>query len=315
MSDFIMGVDIGGTKIETTLYKVATNKSDSSYEVITSKRMPTERELGYESVLERLAQHIHQTLGEVNTSLSQLRGIGIGLPGTVHPESLRMLNGNSDIFIQKPFAEDLRNYLKEDISIRLANDANLFALAEVHHGAGKKFQEETHRNVHEQIAMGIILGTGNGGGLILNGKIYEGRHGGGAEVGHHILYNNGRPCYCGRKGCAEQYLCGPSIEKNYKEQTGKKLKASEVFKLNDPISTKIQNQYRKDLSEFLANLSTLFDPDYFVLGGGISTIDAIYNDLEETLWQKVFLKGTKPRVYRHQVGDSAGVLGAAMLFN
>lgn len=312
MSDFIMGVDIGGTKIETTLYKF---NGDRSFELITSKRMPTQRELGYESVLERLADHIVSTLKDVNVSLDQLKGIGFGLPGTVHPESLKMLNGNSEIFIQKPFADDLRKYLKEEIPIRLANDANLFALAEVHHGAGKKFESETQRSPKEQVAIGIILGTGNGGGLILDGKIYEGRHGGGAEVGHHVLYQNGRPCYCGRNGCAEQYLCGPSIEKNYQEQTGKNLKASEIFKLSDPISLKIQDQYKRDLSEFLANLATLFDPDYFVLGGGISTIDTIYENLEDTLAQKVFLKGTRPRVYRHLVGDSAGVLGAAMLFS
>lgn len=314
MNTYLMGIDIGGTKIEAALYLYSDDKKDE-LQLLASKRMPTQRDLGYESVIERLAAHIHSVLKDNQIEMSKLKGIGIGLPGTIHPESQLMLNGNSEIFIKRDFTTDLLTALKSKVVIRLANDANLFALAETHHGAGKIFQKESGRAPEDQVAIGIILGTGNGGGLILNGKIYEGRHGGGAEVGHHVLYQNGRPCYCGRLGCAEQYLCGPSIEKNYQEQTGKSLRASEIFKEDNPISKNICKNYQNDLSEFLANLATLFDPDYFVLGGGISTIDTIYESLEESLWQKVFLKGTKPRVFRHQVGDSAGVLGAAMLFH
>lgn len=303
---FTVGLDIGGTKIEAGLFQ--------NGDLLASARMPTQRDKGYKSVLERLSQHITTLLKEKNVSLADLRGIGAGLPGTIDPRDGQMINGNSEIFIAKPFASDLQKVLNHQVEIRVANDANLFALAEVHRGAGLEFAKTNDLSPQKQIAIGIILGTGNGGGLIINGKIYEGRHGGGAEIGHYVLYNNGRNCYCGRSGCAEQYLSGPSIEKSYAEKTGKNLRATEIFGLSEPEAQAVQNQYKKDLLESLTNLTSLFDPDYFVLGGGISTIDNIYEGLEEKLWSQIYLKGTKPKVYRHKIGDSAGVVGAAMLF-
>ncbi|MCF8059385.1 MAG: ROK family protein [Bacteriovoracaceae bacterium] len=306
MEKTILGLDIGGTKIEAAIF--------INGRVSTRARIPTKRELGHQSVIERIKDHIIKTLASVGKTLNDCQGIGVGLPGTIDPLTSVMINGNSEIFINRNFSQDLKSILNSNIEVRCANDANLFALAEVHRGAGLKFQEETGLSPSQQIGVGIILGTGNGGGLIINGEAYIGRHGGGAEVGHHVLYQNGRPCYCGRLGCAEQYLCGPSIEASYKEQTGESLMATEVFKKSSEEAITIQKQYQKDLIEFLTNLCTLFDPDYFVLGGGISTIDKIYEGLEEKLWSQVFVKGTRPKVYQHQIGDSAGVLGAAMLF-
>jgi fructokinase len=276
--------------------------------------MATKRDKGYESVLERLANHIHTLLKDNEINPALISGLGAGLPGTINPASGEMLNGNSEIFIGKPFANDLQKALNCSYEVRVANDANLFALAEVHRGAGLLHAKETNRHPGDQLAIGIILGTGNGGGLVQQGKIYEGRHGGGAEIGHYVLYNNGRPCYCGRKGCAEQYLSGPSIEKSFKEKTGQQLRATEIFDLETPEAKSIQNQFQRDLLESLTNLASLFDPDYFVLGGGISTISKIYEGLEERLWEQVYVRGTRPRVYKHQIGDSAGVVGSAMLF-
>lgn len=308
MEKYYFGIDIGGTKIEYALYT-------ENFKELSRERIATQRDHGYENVLTRLSEALKAELSKRDISLNQLIGIGAGLPGTIDPISKRMINGNSEIFIQKNFAEDIKKHFYPELEIKVANDANLFALAEHHKGAGMLYEKETGVKIRDQISVGIILGTGNGGGLIIKGRIYEGKHGGGAEVGHHVLYNNGRPCYCGRKGCSEQYLCGPSVETNYFQQTGNKLRASEILTRKDAISLRLKNQYRHDLLEFLTNLSTLFDPDYFVLGGGMSTIDEIYEDLEERLWKQVFVRGTKPRVYRHQVGDSAGVLGASMLFN
>lgn len=308
MKKYYFGVDIGGTKIEYALF-------NDNFDLLTKERIPTQRENGYQSVMSRLADGMKGILSSNDITLNQLIGIGVGLPGTIDPQTKRMINGNSKIFIGQDFVGDLRSLFYPEIEVRVANDANLFALAEHHKGAGLLFEREKGIPQHQQNSVGIILGTGNGGGLILGGKIFEGKHGGGAEVGHHILYNNGRPCYCGRKGCAEQYLCGPSIESNYYKQTGEKLRASEVFEQRNAVANGIKNQYKHDLCEFLTNLSTLFDPDYFVLGGGISTIDVIYEGLEEKLWDQVFVRGTKPRVFKHVIGDSAGVLGASMLFH
>jgi len=306
MEKTIIGLDIGGTKMEAAIF--------INGQEVSRARIPTDRDLGYQSVLERLSKHILTTLESTNKGLGDVSGIGVGLPGTIDPKTSLMINGNSEIFINKNFSKDLKSILNANIEIRTANDANLFALAEVHRGAGLKFAAESGISPNEQIGIGIILGTGNGGGVIINGEAYIGRHGGGAEVGHHVLYSNGRPCYCGRLGCAEQYLCGPSIEASYKSKTGLTLRASEVFEETNESARQIQNQYQEDLLEFLMNLCTLFDPDYFVLGGGISTIEKIYENIEEKLWAGVFVKGSKPRVYKHQIGDSAGVLGAAMLF-
>jgi len=306
MKKAIIGLDIGGTKMEGGLYLDGVE--------VSKIRVPTQREEGYNAVMRRMGDLIHSLLREGNTEKENLQGIGIGLPGTMNPQTDLMINGNSEIFIGKNVKEDLKKIIGFKGLIRVANDANLFALAEVYNGAGKYFEREFGKSPTEQIAIGIILGTGNGGGLILDGKIYEGRHGGGAEVGHHVLIHDGRSCYCGRKGCAEQYLAGPSIERSYFERTGEKKKATEVFSLTDEVALKVQERYIEYLTDFLANLATLFDPDYFVLGGGVSTIPLLYKGTEELLWNKVFLKGTKPKIYRHGVADSAGMLGAAMLF-
>ncbi len=306
---YTIGLDVGGTKVEAGLFKNGF--------LIDSKRMPTQRDRGYDSVIERLALHIQSLLKENEINLTQIDGIGAGLPGTVDPQTNKMINGNSQIFIGKDFSQDLKTALgipkDSGIETKLANDANLFALAEVHRGAGLLHANKTQCQPAEQIAIGIILGTGNGGGLIIRGNMFEGRHGGGTEIGHYILHPNGLDCYCGRKGCAEQYLCGPSIEKEYFNLSGENLRATEIFSLDNAHAVQVQKRFQRDLVESLANLCALFDPDYFVLGGGISTISKIYENLEEDLWQKVFVKGSRPRVYQHQIGDSAGLVGAAML--
>jgi len=308
MDKYYFGIDIGGTKMEYALY-------NENFEELSRERIATQRDLGYESVIERLVGSLKEEIKRKEIAINQVVGIGVGLPGTIDPSTKVMINGNSEIFIQKDFRSDLKKAFYPELDVRIANDANLFALAEHHRGAGVKYEQETGIKRNDQISMGIILGTGNGGGLIINGKIFSGKHGGGVEVGHHVLYNNGRPCYCGRKGCSEQYLCGPSVEANYLKQTGKNKMATDILRGKDRISVTLMNQYKHDLLEFLTNLSTLFDPDYFVLGGGISKMDELYEGLEEKLWGQVFVKGTKPRVYKHEVGDSSGVLGASMLFN
>lgn len=308
MEKYYFGIDIGGTKMEYALYT-------DQFEEVSRERIETKRDLGYDSVMQRLAETLKAELGRRDIVLNQVVGIGVGLPGTINPGTKKMINGNSEIFIQKDFVTDLKRAFYPELEIRVANDANLFALAEHHRGAGVRFEQETGIKRQDQISLGIILGTGNGGGLVIKGRMYEGKHGGGCEVGHHVLYNNGRPCYCGRKGCAEQYLCGPSVEANYLKQTGQKKRATEILRSSDAFSLTLRNQYKHDLIEFLTNLATLFDPDYFVLGGGMSTMDELYEGLEEKLWSQVFVKGTKPRVYKYQVGDSSGVLGASMLFN
>jgi fructokinase len=313
MNHYYLGVDIGGTKIEVATLELTFDAN--VYRIVDRRRRATERELGSDHIVEVIASLIEDSLKANSIDLSQIKSIGLGLPGTIDPETTLMLNGNTEVLIDKPVIVDLRSRLNFSGTITIDNDANLFALAEVFWGAGQLFANQTGRKTQTHQAIGLILGTGTGGGIILNGEILNGRHGGGAEVGHTTLYSDGLPCYCGQKGCAEQYLSGPGIENNYFILTGKKSSSLEIFQganQGETMALTIINKYQKDLTLFLKNLTNIFDPDYFVLGGGVSTQKIIYENLEERLYEQTFIKKARPKVFRHQIGDSAGVIGAAL---
>ena len=318
---YVIGLDIGGTKIECVLFIL---KEDKALEKVVSQRIETLRDQGYQSVMQRISNLVTNVLKSKSLSPDDLLGLGSGLPGSIDPKTRKMINGNSQIFIDQDFIRDLRE-LTHIQNIRIANDANLFALAEACQGAGKSYAQEFDLSYRDLTVVGIILGTGCGGGLCINAQLFTGTHGGGAEVGHSVLISGGRDCYCGRKGCAEQYLSGSSVEKHFelvKPSGAPSLRASEIFQMaksseKSPellkIARKSLEDYRHNLIEFLTNLTALYDPHLFVLGGGVSTIDEIYPELEDRLWKNLFVKGSKPKVYRHKIGDSAGALGAALL--
>jgi fructokinase len=320
----IMGLDIGGTKIEAALAKITTTpqgergtqiamaQQDVFMSILTRKRCPTNRDGGFDAVLTTIAQLIKEIMEEQGLSLFKLDGIGAGLPGTVDPKTSIMLNGNSKIFVDKAFASELQNKLGQRVPTYCTNDANLFALAEVYGGAGVKFAQESNIPITDQIGIGLILGTGVGGGVIIHGKTLLGRFGGGAEVGHTTLVSDGEPCYCGQRGCVECYLSGSGLERNYLKTTGEGLKGAEIFKLEQEAATKAVSDYCQHLRNFLINLTNTFDPDYFVLGGGVSLQPSIYQGLEEYIRQNSFVPNSAPKVYQHQLGDSAGVLGAVI---
>jgi len=318
--EHLLGFDIGGTKTEVSLFalgggdgefKVSTSSGRSDLKVIASKRMPTARDEGYEPYLKNLLELISSVTNEASIKIEDLKGMGLGLPGSVHPESGKMLNGNTHMMIGKDVAGDLREALNFKAPIAVNNDASCFALAEALCGAGLKYETDHGLPVSKQQSIGIILGTGCGGGLINAGRILNGGKGGGGEIGHTTLITNGHPCYCGRLGCAELYLAGPAFEKN---MPGKK--ATEIFELatkEDPAALAVVNDYRQKLCDFLINLNNFYDPHFIVLGGGVSKQELIYKDLEENLGKKMFVSGKVPNVYQHQLSDSAGVLGAAIM--
>ena len=318
--EHLLGFDIGGTKTEVTLFKlgggdgefkVSTKAGKSDIKTIASKRMPTARDEGYETYLKNLNELIHSVLTDSSIEVSELLGIGLGLPGSVHPETGKMLNGNTHMMIGKDVVSDLRASLNFQNPIAVNNDASCFALAEALCGAGLKYESDHGIAVNKQQSIGIILGTGCGGGLISNGKILNGGKGGGGEIGHTTLVTDGHPCYCKRKGCAELYLAGPALEKN---MPGKK--ATEIFELaakEDPTALTVVNDYRLKLCDFLINLNNFYDPHFIVLGGGVSKQDIIYKDLEEEIGKKMFVSGKVPNIYQHQLSDSAGGLGAAIM--
>ena len=290
----VIGLDIGGTKIEIAL--IANNK------IILQERTPTERHKGYKHILDNVAKLIKSSVEQTNLKIDQFEGIGIGLPGSVDPNSMKMINGNTQAFIDKDFIADLQKELQTNINIKCANDANCFALAEAQLGVGINY-------ANESIGIGIIIGTGCGSGITINKKIFQGSRGGAGEAGHTTLHENGRDCYCGKNGCAELYLSGRGIEDQYFLTNGVREKATKILE-DEELLTK----YKKDLGKFLSNLTNILDPDYFVLGGGLSKYPHLYEGVDKILEEKQFLRGQiAPKIHQHIIGDSAGVLGAALL--
>lgn len=292
----VIGLDIGGTKIEIAL--IRENK------IILQERIPTERHKGYGHILTNIIQLILSSLSKTKVEINQLKGIGIGLPGSVDPLTMKMINGNTQAFIGKNLIDDLQQGLNATIPISCANDANCFALAESILGVGKNFSKDA-------IGVGIILGTGCGTGITIGQKIFQGSRGGAGEAGHTTLHENGRDCYCGKNGCAELYLSGRGVEDQFFISNGTRKFATDI--LEDPA---LRQKYKNDLGKFLSNITNIIDPDYFVLGGGLSNHPELYEGVDTILEKKQFLKNCPPpQIHQHKIGDSAGVLGAALLID
>lgn len=341
MKKYLLGMDIGGTKIECAIMEITNEirdpdsacfgvpadylSNDSGRKVyghiLSRARVPTDRKNSdYRDILGKIEGLCHQVCKSVDVEFSNVQGVGIGLPGTVDPERKVMLNGNTALFIEKDITKDLNQIFPNEVRIVLDNDASCFALAEVVCGAGQTHFKKTGRDVLNQIGLGIILGTGCGGGIVINGKVLHGRNGAGGELGHTELITNGHPCYCGKRGCAEQYLSGPGVEAAFASRMYSQIPelpdAKKIFDMaleQEPFAVAIVKQYKGYLGKFLANLTNIFDPDYFVLGGGVSRRKEIYEGLEEVLAENTFADVIRPKVYQHELGDSAGVVGAALL--
>jgi fructokinase len=314
---YLLGIDIGGTKIEAALLSFSLHQG---LKLITKKRTPTLRDQGYGPVLSRIVTLCQEVTKNLPQKVLSLSGIGIGLPGTIDPSTQKMLNGNTSLFVGNSLTQDLKNQLKIKIPMQIENDANCFTLAEVFAGAGLHFEKETGISPEKHLGIGLILGTGVGGGLVYEEKLLHGRKGGALEIGHSVLSSRekGRNCFCGLKGCVESYLCGPALIKEYQKYhpEAQEIKGEDIFSQSqkgDLNSLKVVTEYKKNLAHFLVNLTNIFDPDYFVLGGGVSQQTILYQGLEEIIKTSSFVPESSPRVYQHVLGDSAGVFGAALI--
>ncbi len=332
---FFLGVDIGGTKIEVVL--VATEKSNifsssacsfpilspngTSWlgEILLKKRMPTERLLGYEQIIHKVTQLCKEVCQETSIGLNKISGIGLSLPGPVDPSTGLISVSNSMVFAGKNVQKDLSNNLSISCSFLAENDANCFALAEAHCGAGVDYYQQTNIQLQDQISIGLILGSGVGGGIVVSGKILKGRRGAAGELGHLTLYNQGLSCYCGKRGCVEQYLSGPALEGAFQARLYSQIQgrpnSSEIFLLQqqqDPIALAVVSQYKDDLATYLAQLTAALDPHFFVFGGGLSLQEEIYSGMKEKLTEKLFLKSQPPQILKHKLSDSAGAIGAIL---
>ena len=196
----------------------------------------------------------------------------------------------------------MKNILNQDLSIE--NDANCFALAEAKLGAGKD----------QNLVFGIIMGTGVGGGIIIDEKIHHGRTNIAGEWGHHCLHLDGNNCYCGNKGCVETYISGPALEKKWSTLTTLKQSLPQITQsTQNPNFTNWKKSFLDDFGLSLANVIDILDPDIIVLGGGVSNIDFLYDEGKSTVYEKVFSDVVDTPIVKNELGDSAGVFGACML--
>jgi fructokinase len=296
----LWGIDMGGTKIECAVM-------DENLNIIIRKRVPTEAFKGYQHILWQILWLVEDVADEIKEKPNR---IGLATPGVLESETKTMKNSNTVCMNDRSMKEDLENVL--GIPVKLANDANCFALAETLMGAGKEYPDA-------KVVFGIIMGTGVGGGLVVNKEIIEGRHGLGGEWGHNILEQDGTDCYCGKRGCIEQVISGPALEQFYKSKTEKKLLLSSILQLhnagNDINATATIERLLENYGRAISILVNIIDPDLIVIGGGVGNIDLLYAEGYERIKKYVFNNGrlTTP-ICKPLLGDSAGVYGAALLW-
>jgi len=289
-----IGIDLGGTKIEGVLLS-------SDNKMIERKRIHTKQEEGYESIIHRIVKLINNIK---SISIKDCQ-IGICTPGALDIKTGILKNSNTVCLIGKPIKEDLESELK--CSIAIDNDANCFAMAEALLGSGKNYET----------VFGVIMGTGVGGGLVLNRKIHHGRLFIAGEWGHQVLYPNGRNCYCNKKGCVETYLSGPSLEKEWEKNSNEFLPLKKIIELYDNRPndnyTKWKNEFLSNFGIALSNVINIIDPDVVVLGGGLSNINFLYSEGILSVQKKIFSNKNDTPIVSNKLGDSAGVFGAALL--
>ena len=277
-----------------------------STEPLARLRLPTESEKGYRHIVNQLAQ-LRINLEE-SSGLKASR-IGICTPGTVDPKSGLHKNSNTTCLNGKPFQSDLESIL--GIPVAMANDANCFALAEATLGAVKQQVPDA------KVVFGIIMGTGVGGGLVINGQVLNGAHGITGEWGHNFLDESGGPCYCGKSGCVEKVIAGPSLEKFYFEKSGNKKNLKDILSAyqagNDPFAKETMQRLLHFFGVAVSVLINILDPDAIVIGGGVGNIDLLYSEGIKEAKKHIFNPELNTIFLKPALGDSAGVFGAAML--
>ena len=288
-----IGIDLGGTKIEGILL-------DEKYNTIQRKRIETRQENGYDSIV----QSIISLINELRAKTDEKTSVGICTPGVTGADSGLIKNSNTQCLIGMPLKNDLENVL--GFEIVMENDANCFALAESVLGSAKG----------HDVVFGVIIGTGVGGGIVINGTLHKGRTNIAGEWGHHTLYPNGNECYCGKQGCVETYISGPALEKRWFEITGKNESLQSIVQdLSDEKAKQWKKEFLENFGTSLANVIDILDPDIIILGGGVSNIPFLYDQGKKAVYDKVFSDSIETPILKNSLGDSAGVFGACISSN
>lgn len=295
------GLDIGGTKIEGVILESRENP-----QVLHRMRIPTEAHLGYQHIIGQVAQLVNQlraASGQVPDS------IGIGHPGTLDPNTGTIKNANTTCMNGQPFNLDLEKKL--GVPVRLANDANCFAVAEALMGAAPDALPQA------EVVFGVIMGTGVGGGWVIRGKVINGRQGIGGEWGHNFLDASGGPCYCGHIGCVETVISGPALERFYIEKSGRYLPLRAIVAQaeagTDAIAVQTMDRLIHFFGKAIAVVINIMDPDVVVIGGGVGNIARLYTDGVAEVKKHLFNHRIDTVFLKPKLGDSAGVFGAALL--
>ena len=294
-----IGIDLGGTKIEVIAF-------GDSGEVLFRDRVATPQEdySGTLQVIAELVVRLERELGRQGT-------VGIGMPGAISPATGLVKNSNSVCLNGRRFDRDLERLLRRPL--RIANDANCFALSEATDGAA----------AGAEVVFGVILGTGTGGGVAVRGAILTGANAIAGEWGHNPLpwphpeELPGPPCYCGKSGCIETYLSGPGLARDFRAAGGRSISALEIgaqAESGDEYADAVLARYEDRLARGLASVINILDPDVIVVGGGLSNIKRLYTEVPRLWSQYVFSDTIATRLVQARFGDSSGVRGAAWLW-
>jgi len=299
----LWGIDMGGTKMEGVILDAA---EDSK--VLFRDRIATEADEGYEHMLGQLKKLVDIMKKEAGY---KPESIGVGTPGVHDPRLGTMKNCNTVAMNGKPMKKDLEKLL--GIPLEMANDADCFALAETQLGVVKEQFPDA------RVVFGVIMGTGVGGGLVVDGKPIIGLHGIAGEWGHNFLDASGGPCYCGKTGCVEKVIAGPALERYYFNETGNKKPLKDIVALAESKVDPTAQRTMLRLIEFyglaLSVIINIIDPDVIVIGGGVGNIDLLYDRGRDAVKKYVFNHSLDTPIVKPLLGDSAGVFGAAFLTN
>ncbi len=304
-----IGIDLGGTKTEGIAI------DDAGRERLRL-RVATPR-ADYDAMVAAIVGLV----SDIETRLGQTGTVGVGIPGTVSPATGLVKNANTVALIGRPLDQDLARALGRPV--RIANDANCFALSEATDGAGAPEADAGARATHPRVVFGVILGTGVGGGVVVDGQVLVGPNGIAGEWGHNPLpwvrddERPGPPCYCGKHGCIETFLSGPGLAADHRLHTGEDADVAQLSRRasgGDARAEATLRRYEDRLARALATIINALDPDTVVLGGGVSNIDRLYTHVP-TQWGRYILSDVvTTRLVKARNGDSSGVRGAAWLW-
>ena len=294
-----IGIDLGGTKIEGIALA-------AGGEALAGRRVPTPRG-DYGDTVRAIAALV----GTLESEAGSRGTVGIGMPGAISPATGLVKNANSTWLNGQPLQQDLDRALAR--SVRLANDANCFALSEACDGAG----------AGAEVVFGVILGTGTGGGVVVRRQVLTGPNAVAGEWGHNPLpwpepgELPGRDCYCGRRGCIETFLSGPGLARDHEAVTGSRMSSEAIAARaagGDPHAEATLRRYVSRMARALASIINVLDPDVIVLGGGLSNLDRLYTEVPAQWARWVFSDRVDTRLVRPRHGDASGVRGAAWLW-